>query len=367
MNPWLWIATLVVGLVATDAGLADGPRAAPLVDGDRWVVVGDSITFRGWYHRWVELFYVTRFPERRVTVLNRGIPADTAEGGLRRFGWDIMSSQPTAVTLMFGMNDVGRALYAPARREPGLQEERSERIDRYETAMCALVQMLQCSGVRPIVLTPSIYDQTAHKLPRENLKGVNDALAECGRRLVRLAERFGVPAIDFQRTMIEINARHQSPDPNFTIIGLDRVHPEPAGHLVMAYEILRAQGAPAYVAFVEIDARTGRVENSNNCRVENIQADPAGIRFDYHAGALPFPIHSSAAPALKWIPFTRDLNREVLQITGLASGAYELEIDGHRVDTFTSSELANGVNLALANTPQMLQASNVSGLLHLRL
>jgi hypothetical protein len=43
-------------------------QAEPFHDGDRWSVVGDSITQNGTYPAWVYLFYATRFPDRKLDV-----------------------------------------------------------------------------------------------------------------------------------------------------------------------------------------------------------------------------------------------------------------------------------------------------------
>ena len=60
--------------------------------GDRWCVLGDSITHGGFYHRYVELFYLTRFPSLQLDVTNCGIAGDTAAGGEKRLAWDCLNA-----------------------------------------------------------------------------------------------------------------------------------------------------------------------------------------------------------------------------------------------------------------------------------
>ena len=62
-------------------------------------------------------------------------------------------------------------------------------------------------------------------------------------------------------------------------------------------------------------------------------------------------------------PITEDLNQENMQITDLPQGKYELDIDGTKIEKFSSDELAKGVNLAVVpNTPQRQQADKFLGL-----
>jgi hypothetical protein len=54
------------------------------------------------------------------------------------------------------------------------------------------------------------------------------------------------------------------------------------------------------------------------------------------------------------------LNQQVLRLTGLSSGRYEVVIDGMVVGRYTEAELLAGVNLAREETPMARQARPVS-------
>lgn len=56
------------------------------------------------------------------------------------------------------------------------------------------------------------------------------------------------------------------------------------------------------------------------------------------------------------------LDSEILQASGLNARRYTLEIDGHLVGSFSSRQLAHGINLARYNTPMMDQAYTILGL-----
>jgi hypothetical protein len=128
----------------------------------------------------------------------------------------------------------------------------------------------------------------------------------------------------------------------------------------MAYLTLKALDAPSDVARVTVDARRGIVTEDYRCGIGEVNVMADGVEFEYMAEALPFPVDAAAQPALDWVPFTDELNREIMRVTHLPAGQYRLSIDGEAVRDFSAAELASGVNLATeASTPQYRQAQEV--------
>ena len=78
---------------------------APLKKGDRVVFVGNSITHGGRYHQYIWLYYMTRFPDMPVTVMNAGIGGEIAEQMYKRLETDVYAKKPSVIALTFGMND----------------------------------------------------------------------------------------------------------------------------------------------------------------------------------------------------------------------------------------------------------------------
>src|SRR5262249_50602826 len=76
-------------------------------DGDRVVMIGDSITEQHLYSNYVEMWTVSRFPSWKLTFRNTGIGGDTSGGGNGRVKRDVAAHNPTAMTVDFGMNDGG--------------------------------------------------------------------------------------------------------------------------------------------------------------------------------------------------------------------------------------------------------------------
>jgi hypothetical protein len=62
---------------------------------------------------------------------------------------------------------------------------------------------------------------------------------------------------------------------------------------------------------------------------------------------------------LQSIDFDQKLNQQMLAVTNLTPGDFELKIDGATVGKFSSEQLATGVNLALYETPMLAQARSV--------
>ncbi|MEO0055786.1 MAG: hypothetical protein RLZZ50_1733, partial [Verrucomicrobiota bacterium] len=258
--------------------------------------------------------------------------------------------------VMFGMNDVGRHLYAPEKSGPGTEAARADRAAAFETSMRELARRLLDAGARVILVQPSPFDDTA-RLELPDLPGCGAALAGYAATVRRLAAELGVATIDFNGPMTDLNRRRQAYDPAFTLVGRDRVHPGKPGHLVMAYLFLRAQDEPGLVSAVHIDASAGRLSKAEGAVVADLEASPASVAFDITEAALPFPVDPESAPALGLVPFSEALNRQILRVAGLAPGRHRLAIDDEPVGEFDAEALARGVNLAdLPHTPQLRQA-----------
>ena len=80
-------------------------------EGERVVFVGNSITHGGHYHSFIWLYYMTRFPDKPITIMNAGIGGESAWDMKDRLDYDVFNRKPTYVTLTFGMNDTGYDIY----------------------------------------------------------------------------------------------------------------------------------------------------------------------------------------------------------------------------------------------------------------
>ena len=330
-------------------------------DGDRVCFVGDSITHSGTYHSLVYLYYATRFPEKKIHIYNCGIGGDTAGGVLRRFEWDIEPYKPDVVAVMLGMNDVGRADYHTGQTTDAQAASKAEHIGQYHENMQQLAAKFKSLGSSMIFITPSIYDQTA-RIECPNNYGANDALKSFADFNMALSKKNDGCLVDFHNPMRRINEQLQTSDPSLTIVGSDRIHPGRVGNFVMAYLFLTSQGMPEYVSRAVIDASDKKFDTIN-CGIEKLEVSDKGVSFECLSQSLPFPVSPDYEKALELVGFTNSLNKEIIAVKGLKGSNYDMIVDGKSLGTFSGSQLADGVNLAvIKDSPSCVQAVKVAEL-----
>ena len=333
---------------------------------DRVVFLGNSITEAGYYPTYIWLYYMTRFPDMPLTVLGAGVGGDRAEEMFKRLDGDVFSKKPTVLITTFGMNDTGYFEY----NQPGAKEFADKRVsesfnwykkieDRYK----------KLTNTKIVLMGSSPYDETAIIENNIPFREKNKAMLRIVDFQQKSAVENGWEFFDLNAPITEINKRIQKSSPSFTLFGGDRIHPDNAGHMVMAYLFLKAQGfSGKEVATIAIDGLKPGVNTSSNCTVSRLKIDPAGITFNYLAKSLPYPLDTivrgwnyknAQSKVIEVVPFMEEMNQETLRVSGL-SGTYRLSIDNEEIGTWTGDAFAKGINMAsLSNTPQYQQAMKV--------
>jgi lysophospholipase L1-like esterase len=128
-------ALLSLVLAAATAGAADFPaplKTLDLNDGDTVVFLGDSITHQCLYTQYVEDFFYTRYPHKRIRFHNAGIGGAKGWDALQRFDRDVAAYKPKYVTVLLGMNDgathpSNRPSSGPKGRGEGKEGQRSDK------------------------------------------------------------------------------------------------------------------------------------------------------------------------------------------------------------------------------------------------
>lgn len=348
------------------ATLCAQAQVKPFRQNDRVIFVGNSITEAGAYVSYIYLYYMTHFPGRKLVILNGGIGGDKASDIYRRLDYDILAKKPNVLVLTFGMNDTGYFEF----NNSDADKTAAERIEASRKNYVQIEQrLLKLPAVQKILMSSPPYDETA-KIGGNVFRGKHKAMLEVVKFQEAAAKRNNWPFADLFRPMTALNAQLQQKDSAFTLIGPDRVHPGPAGHLVMASLFLKSQGLDGKpVADVRINAAEGKLQQAENCKISNLSASAAKVSFGYLAQSLPFPVDTVArmwgnnqkqSDALQWIPFTEDFNREMLQVQGLQAGEYNLLVDGHSIGKWNAAAFAEGINLAtIQETPQYKQATSI--------
>lgn len=336
-------------------------------EGERIVFLGNSITDGGRYHSFIWLYYMTRFPNRDLRILNAGIGGNTALDMYKRLDGDVFSKNPTTLVVTFGMNDSG---YLEYNGDDGAKFGEEKYRETYENFKLMEERLKGLSDTKIVMMGGSPYDETAMIEGNISLKGKNDVMQRIVAFQKKSAEENNWEFLDLNVPMTAINRKFQANAPGFTICGLDRIHPENDGHMVMAYLFLREQGLDAnVVADFEVNASKKSVVRSENCEISNVRGNRGTLSFDYLAYSLPYPLDTiprgwnakkSQADALQYVPFMEEMNREVIRVSGLERGDYKMFIDGEEIGIWSSADLNKGVNLATeTKTPQYQQALSI--------
>jgi hypothetical protein len=231
----------------------------------------------------------------------------------------------------------------------------------YSTGYRQLVKRLQTElpGVRITAIQPSPYDDVTRAPGFPG--GYNATLLRYADFVGQLGTSEKLAVADLNRPVTAMLERAKSADAELSQKILpDRVHPGPAGHLIMAESLLKAWQAPALVSQVEIQAGSSSARQ-NNTAVSDLEAAGQTISWTQTDRALPMPIDLAdpvVALAVRSSDVMDALNSEMLKVSGL-SGRTTLSIDGEEVSTFSAAELAAGVNLAAFKTPMWAQAEKV--------
>jgi lysophospholipase L1-like esterase len=346
-----------VTLLATLCSQAAQNSNFYLKDGDRVVFYGDSITDQRLYTTFTETYVVTRFPKMDVTFVHSGWGGDRVTGGGggdidTRLKRDVFVYKPTVMTIMLGMNDASYKVF-----DQGVFKTYT---NGYEHIIASLKQNLP--DLRLTLIRPSPFDDVTR--PPKFEGGYNAVLVRYGDFVQDLAGQNGATVADLNAGVVAAVKKAHAKDPEMSIkLNEDRVHPGPAGQLLMANELLKAWKAPSVVSDVSIDVSSKRAD-ATQATVSNLKAD-GKISWKQLDSALPFPMSTNdpvMALAISSSDVMDALNKETLRVTGLEGESYKLRIDGTNVATFSRDDLSKGINLARFSTPMMRQAGQVHAL-----
>ncbi|MFN3652248.1 MAG: SGNH/GDSL hydrolase family protein [Armatimonadota bacterium] len=333
----------VLGLAFALAAIGKASTAADrffLREGDRVLLLGDSITHAGGYTQYLEAYLITRFPERRVELINLGLGSEGVTGLTEpdhpfprpnvhdRLTRALHVVKPSVVVACYGMND---GIYHPFS---------PERMQKYQQGIRALVSAVKGSGARLALVTPPPFDPTPVKSTvgadapefgyKTPYRDYDEVLTRYSAWLLTLRKE-GLTVVDIHTPLLRHLREERKSNPGY-LLAPDGVHLNAAGHALFARELLRAWGAPEEVDRAEIDARALRVRQGD---VNGLTRDGDGLRFRWRT-RVPLPAEVPLAP----------LNRHVLRVTrGDEAFRYALYEGDEEVARLTQEELARGIDL----------------------
>lgn len=324
------------------------PRKAPapgpllLKRGDRLAIVGDSITEQRMYSRLIESYLTACMPDLEVTARQYGWSGEKTDGFLRRMDNDCLRFKPTIVTLCYGMND---ARYRPFDVNNGKWFE-----DHYT----AIVRKLKAAGARVVVGSPGCSGKLATWVTSRvgNLDEHNQHL--CALRDIALGvaqdERAAFADVFWPMYKAKVIASGRYPGQDgarpYQLVGRDGIHPDWAGHAVMAYAFLRALGLDGDLGTISVDLEKGEATASGGHKVDSFENGKLTIissRYPFCATG-PVDRDDSVRSGMTLVPFDEELNRLTLKVTGVR-GLATITWGGES-HTYKADQLAEGVNLA---------------------
>ena len=200
----------------------------------RIVFIGDSITdcgrrdtdapYGNGYLSLVRAFTVARYPQLRLTWMNRGVSGDTVRDLAARWEPDALRTRPDWLCVMIGINDIWRAF--------GDRVDEAVPIGEYERTLGELLRRaVDATGCRLVLADPYIIEPERGEPQRAQTQRYAEVVA-------RLAEEFGAVHVATQEAFDRVLSVSDPGD-----WADDRIHPNLAGHAVIADAFLRALGA----------------------------------------------------------------------------------------------------------------------------
>lgn len=209
---------LFIGDSITDAGREPAGEPAP------W---GSPGLGRG-YVSLIESWLLATRPADRIRVFNRGTSGHTVRDLAARWQTDVLDLRPDTACVMIGVNDVWRQFDTPLRTETHVLPDEYERtLDDLATRTLATL----AAPARLVLATPFFFEPNRADPMRARMD-------EYGAIVRRLAARHGATFIDTQAAIDAVLA-HTHP----MSLAWDRIHPQPAGHMILARAFLAAFGA----------------------------------------------------------------------------------------------------------------------------
>jgi hypothetical protein len=324
--------------MATDAPAAE-PVRFEWKDGDRVVLVGDTLIERDQSYGYFETLVTAANPDKTIVFRNLGWSADTPlglaraafdppEAGFRRLKEHVLALKPTVLVIGYGMA-------ASFDGEAGLPA--------FVAGLNTLLDALGPLQARFVFLSPIAHEDRGRPLPdpsnhNRDLERYRDAIR-------KLAEERHAWFVDLYEPTL--SAHDYGIDP----LTDDGIHPTTYGSWYLASvidlelrQVKRDQGWNVRVA------PGGRVSKPSAVRVAGVEAMPDRIRFEVTDPALPMPLAPPGAPeAVIWMG-----GKRTLRFAGLAPGRYTLSIDGRPAATSDADTWASGV--ALTAGPEFDQA-----------
>jgi lysophospholipase L1-like esterase len=333
IDPLLILAGAFLTGVAARADLLLQPN-------DVVAIAGDSITQQKIYSVDIEDYLLMCQPAPGLSTYQFGSNGAGAYVLGSRTPNDLVYFHPTVVTMLYGMND---GQYKP------LSDDRSK---GFRDGTVSSIEAVKKIGVRVILVS----SPTCTNGPKDHpIKSTmyNQTLGAFGDMAREIAKNENVPFTDTHNIMFDVITKGEAVTPDYSLGG-DGVHQGPAGHLVMAYSMLKGLGCDGAIGTITVDLAKNTAEGTPGQKIVSVKDGVIQIestRYPFcFTGDPTKPDTTTNLDVLKYLPFNEDLNRYMLVVHGLTTPKAKVTW-GATSQEFSAADLAKGVNLAAAFAP----------------
>ncbi len=298
-------ALLVLACLPGNRGsLLGAADAVELKDGDRVVLLGNTLIERAQTYAYLETILASSNPGLRLTFRNLGWSGDNVFGhsravfdpaprGFGKLLKQVSAAKPTVLMIGYGSN-------AAYEGEAGLPA--------FVAGYTRLLDSVSQAGARMVLLSPVRLEKKKPPLPDPAAQNRN--LAIYAAAISKIAKERKLAFIDLFTEL-----RAGSPGEELTNNG---IHLNRLGYLKAGQVIAARMGSGGSPAEIVIDAAGPGLVSAGSARVQGVEKKGEGLRFKIERDRLP---SFSAAGGIQ----------EILKVQGLRPGRYALRVDGNEV------------------------------------
>lgn len=206
-------------IVITGDSVTDCGRARPV--GCRNTGLGNGYAF------FVDTALSAMYPEQKIWIDNTGISGNTSRALQSRFDDDVLSRKPDVLTIMIGINDIWRHFDIGSHFP---EDVKLLDIHHYESNIRKMIEKALSTDCKIVLITPYFLEPNKNDPIRKMCDEYNAVLK-------KLSEEYGTYYCDVQGAFDEFMKKESS-----YLLSNDRVHPNAAGHYIIANELLKVLG-----------------------------------------------------------------------------------------------------------------------------
>jgi len=318
---------------------APAPARHFLKPGDRLAICGDSITEQKMYSRIMETYLTVCVPELNISVRQFGWSGETAPQFLARMTNDCLRFNPTVETTCYGMNDHGYQIYKESIGQ------------KYRSNSVAIVEAFKAHGGRVIEGSPGCVGKRPAwgRDPSATTDQLNQNLCELRNIALAIAtdEKVGFADV-FWPMLVESHEMQEKYGTNYTVAGKDGVHPDWAGHVLMAYAFLHSFGLDGDIGTFTVDLKSNKAKVSPGHELLGFKDGELTIkshRYPFCIGEGDPAKDNNIHAGTMLVPFNQELNRLMLVVKHPRAKSYKVTW-GDESKSFSAEQLTKGINLA---------------------